>query len=49
MEKYRVPLCLYGHLYVEYGEQGPVWKVRGVRYCLVAAENTVFKPMPLDY
>jgi len=48
LEEYRVPLCLYGHLHGRDGELGPVWKVRGVRYCLVSADNTVFAPMPLE-
>jgi len=26
-----------------------VWKVRGVRYQLVAADNAVFAPMPLAW
>jgi len=49
LEKYRVPLCLYGHLHGDLGKLGPVWKVRGVRYQLVAADNTVFSPMPLEW
>ncbi|MEN6313519.1 MAG: metallophosphoesterase [Clostridiaceae bacterium] len=47
MEKYRVQLCIYGHLHGEAHKYAVEGTVRGVEFRLVAADRLGFRPLRL--
>ncbi len=48
MEKYKVRLCLYGHLHGEGRRHSFEGKERGITYKLISADHLAFKPLRID-
>ncbi|MHB1126395.1 MAG: metallophosphoesterase [Bacillota bacterium] len=47
LEQYQAEYCLYGHLHGESQKNALVGQLRGVKYCLVAADHVGFRPVPI--
>jgi len=45
MQKYKVKMCIYGHLHGEGAKNAIIGELEGIKYILVAADHLNFKPI----